>query len=63
MNVSKKIESLTVEQESRFPEFVEKWTHIGLSSDPADRPRAEKAVHETYARAGLAAPARIVWCG
>jgi hypothetical protein len=63
MNVSKKIESLTVEQESRFPEFVEKWTQIGLSSDPADRPRAEKAVRETYARAGLAAPARIVWCG
>jgi hypothetical protein len=58
-----KIESLTAKQKARFPEFVEKWTQIGLSSEPADRPRAERAVHEMYARAGLAAPPKIVWCG
>ena len=40
--MSKKIEKLTPEQIARFPEFVERWTNIGLSTAPADRPRAEK---------------------
>lgn len=61
--MSEKIEKLTAEQEARLPEFVEKWTQIGLCTGPADRPRAEKAVREIYARAGLAGPAKIVWCG
>jgi hypothetical protein len=61
--MSGKIESLTAKQEARIPEFVEKWTQIGLSTDPADRPRAERAIAEMYARAGLAAPRKIVWCG
>ena len=39
-----KIESLTPEQEARFDEFVDKWTAIGLSTEPADRPRAEAAI-------------------
>lgn len=43
-----KIESLTPEQVARFPEFVERWTNIGLCTDPADRPAAERAIHETY---------------
>jgi hypothetical protein len=58
-----KIESLTVEQEARFPDFVEKWTQIALSTEPADRPRAEAAIGGMYRQAGLAAPKKIVWCG
>lgn len=33
-----KINSLTPEQIARFPEFVKRWTDIGLCTDPADRP-------------------------
>src|SRR3990172_8105141 len=56
------IERLTPEQEARFPEFIKKWTDIGLSTEPADRPRAEKAIRLMYRSADLAVP-RIVWCG
>ena len=48
MSPIKKIEKLTPEQEARFPEFVEKWTRIGLCTDPADRPAAERAIAEIY---------------
>ena len=58
-----KIESLTAGQEARLPEFVERWTQIGLSTEPADRPRAESAIRKMYVLAGLAPPRMIVWCG
>ncbi len=35
---------LTQEQKSRFMEFVDKWTKIGLSTEPANRPKAEDGV-------------------
>ena len=60
---TKRIESLTDEQIARFPEFVKRWTDIGLCTDPADRPRAEAAVRKCYEIAGLPHPKRIVWCG
>ena len=56
------ITKLTDAQIAKFPEYVTKWTAIGLSTAPADRPRAEAAIAKMYAVAGLAAP-RIVWCG
>ena len=56
----KKIESLTKEQEARIPEFVNKWTKIGLCTEPADRPRAEDAVAACYERADLKKP-KIFW--
>ena len=56
------ITRLTAKQRARFPEFVEKWTKIGLCTDPADRPRAEAAISEMYKQAGLHTP-QIVWCG
>ena len=56
------ITSLTKEQSDRFPEFVDKWTRIGLSTEPADRPRAESALRAMYAQAGFKHP-KIVWCG
>jgi hypothetical protein len=56
----KEIESLTAEQIAKFPEYVDRWTKIGLSTEPADRPRAEAAIRWMYRNAGLADP-RIVW--
>ncbi len=58
-----KIESLTSAQKARFPEFIAKWTAIGLDTRPADRGRAERGVVTAYKIAGLAPPAKIVWCG
>jgi hypothetical protein len=51
--MSGKIESLTAAQEARFSEFVEKWTQIGLSTEPADRSRAEAAIRDMYKRQDL----------
>lgn len=56
------ITNLTDEQIARFPEFVKKWTDIGLCTDPADRPRAEVGVRLAYEIAGLPHPKHIVWC-
>ena len=56
------IEMLTSEQQSRFNEFVEKWTAIGVSTAPADRPRAEAGIRKAYEIAGLTPPKSIVWC-
>ena len=58
-----KINSLTPSQIARFPEFVKKWTDIGLCTDPADRPRAEVGIRTAYEIAGHAPPKQIVWCG
>ena len=57
------INKLTKEQEAKFDEYREKWTKIGLCTDPADRPTAEKAIVESYKLAGLDPPEKIVWCG
>ena len=59
----RKLDKLTAEQEARFGEFVERWTAIGLCTDPADRPRAEEAIREAYKMGGRELPEKIVWCG
>ena len=56
------IEKLTPEQEARFPEFVQKWTAYGLSTAPANRADAERAIAMMYKRANLKPPT-VVWCG
>lgn len=56
----KMITELTPAQKARFPEFVEKWTRIGLSCEPADKPRAEAAISRLYEMAKLPAP-RFAW--
>ena len=56
-----KIEKLTTEQESRFTEFVDKWTKVGLSTEKANRKETEKAIRKMYRVAGLKSP-KIVWC-
>jgi hypothetical protein len=58
-----KITSLTQAQTNRFPEFVKRWTEIGLCQQPADRPAAEAAIRHMYEISGRRAPRRIVWCG
>ena len=57
------IERLTKEQESRFAEFRDKWIAIGLSTEPADRQRAERAILLSYKMADIPPPRKIVWCG
>ena len=56
-----KIHSLTEAQKARFPELIDKWTRIGLCTEPADRPRAEAAIRTMYKGSGLPLP-KIVWC-
>lgn len=58
-----RIESFTKEQEAEYGQFVRRWTEIGLSTAPADRPRAEAAIRKVYEAAGLPHPQKIVWCG
>jgi hypothetical protein len=58
----KPIASLTPKQAARMAEIRDRWIAIGLSTEPADRPRAEAAIRAMYRQAELAEP-RIVWCG
>jgi len=51
-----KIDKLTPEQEARFPEFVARWTKIGLSCEPCDFEKAKAAAIRIYTDAGLEAP-------
>lgn len=59
--MTKKIEQLSAAQTAQLAEYTKRWTEIGLSNAPADRPRAEAAIIEMYRIAGLPAP-KIVWC-
>ena len=56
------IDRLTPQQEAQLPVWRDKWIAYGLSTEPADRPRAEEGIHLAYAAANLQPP-RIVWCG
>jgi hypothetical protein len=56
-----KIASLTKEQEARFPEFVDKWQKIGLSTDPINFEEAKKSAVKLYEETGLKAPDTILY--
>ena len=56
----KKIESLTPEQEKRLVEYRNKWLAIGRSTEPANRPAAEKAITRMYEILGHPKP-RFWW--
>src|SRR6202012_5228116 len=61
--MKKKVESLTSAQTTLFPEYIKRWTDIGLSTLPADRGAAEDAIGEMYRAGGLEPPKKIVWWG
>ena len=56
-----KIEALTKHQVAQFERYVREWIAIGTCTEPADRPRAEAAINQMYAMAGLKSPG-FVWC-
>ncbi len=51
---------LTPAQEALVAELREKWTALGLSTEPANRAEAEEGIREAYRTAGYEAPP-IVW--
>jgi hypothetical protein len=57
------IQELTEQQKAKFPEYVEKWTGVGLSTEPADRKRAENGIRQAYKNQGLKPPKNIIWTG
>ena len=54
--------SLTPQQTAALSRYRARWTAIRRSTAPADRVAAEEGVQLAYRAAGLAPPARIVWC-
>lgn len=58
--MSKMIESLTTDQESRFGEYVQKWLKIGLSTEPVDFEKAKAAACLSYRLAGLNEPSNFL---
>src|SRR3990167_10634934 len=59
----KRIDRLTQKQIDRFPEWVDKWTKIGLSTEPANWKIAEDAVRNCYRAANLKQPKIILRMG
>ena len=55
-----KIEKLTPEQTVRLGEWHAEWFAVGSSTEPADRPRAERAITGMYARINEPAP-HFMW--
>jgi len=54
--------ALTGGQKLELRSFRERWTAIRRSTEPADRDAAEEGVRLAHIAAGLAPPARLVWC-
>lgn len=54
------ITKLNAEQKAKIPEYVKKWTDIGLSTEPANRPAAEQALKDCYRFSDLNEP-EIYW--
>ena len=58
-----KIDELTTEQKSLFPYFVDKWTKIGLCTQPINKELSKKAINKCYVSGKLKFPDKIIWCG
>jgi hypothetical protein len=54
--------ALTAEEAAALDRYRARWLAIRRASRPADRTAAEEGVRLAYQIAGLAAPARFVWC-
>ncbi len=61
MKKLKRIDRLTEDQKALMPTWRDEWIKIGLSTEPADRPRFEKAVRECYAYSNLDSKIPIIW--
>ena len=59
----KTITRLTVEQESKIPEWGKKWVDVGLSTEPADFDKAIAAAKKAYSLCGLDQPLVILKVG
>lgn len=59
----KRIKTLTDEQAARMPGWVEKWTQVGLCTDPANFDAAERAARSCYASAGYPQPRVVLRMG
>ena len=57
------IESLTEEQQAKFPEYVKKWTDIGLSTDNSNFEDVEEDLAKIYKEGGLEPPEVIIHVG
>ena len=55
------IEEISEDAQKAFPAIVEKWAKIGLSTEPADRPRAEQAFRDLYDLVELKKPEQVIW--
>jgi len=56
----KRIDKLTTEQEARFPEWVDKWIKIGLSTEPADFETFDKYIRVGYEKTDIPFPNNII---
>lgn len=54
-------EQFSLVPQERLAAIGRNWIAIGLSTEPADRPRAEAGVRLAYRRAGLDDGVRIIW--
>ena len=59
MSKNKVIEKLTPEQEAQLVVYKDKWTKIGLSTEPMDEEKAILYVKQAYKAAGLKEPKEI----
>lgn len=60
--MTNRISELTAAQEAKLTPYEQKWTDIGLSTKPANRPKAEAAVRALYSQEGLdGKKLEIVW--
>lgn len=55
--------TLTPEQNKALGRYRARWSAIRRSTEPADHDAAEEGARLAYRAAGLAPPARFVWCG
>jgi hypothetical protein len=53
------IQSLTKEQESQFPVYVDRWLKVGLATERMDRDKAIEAAKKAYRLAGLKEPTQF----
>ena len=56
-----KLDQLTPDQMQLLTEKRDEWMAIGLSTEPADRDKAEDGVRRAYGAAGLPAPQFYIW--